>query len=103
MYVTFNPHCHLSSDHSFLGQANLRHCTKPSAEPPLPTTNDSHNTMLQLGQGTFTHNTAGVPIIVVCAREYSIEGLVGGNGVSRMGRMVKGREDTENNLLETCV
>ena len=59
--------------------------------------------MLQLGQRTFTHNTAGVPIIVACAKEYSIEGLVSGNGVSRVGCMMKGGEDTENNLLETCV
>ena len=67
MYVALNPHSrHLSPDHSFLEHAHLRHYTKPPA-----------GTMLQLGQRTFTHNTAVVPIIVACTIEDSINDLVG--------------------------
>ena len=49
--------------------------------------------MLPLGQGTFTHNTAGVPIIVACTKADLIDDntdLVGA-GASGMGGMVKGK------------
>ena len=99
MYVAFNLYSrHLIPDHSCLEQADLRHCTEPSAEPP-----SQHPTISITQCFSYTHNTAGVLIIVACTKEYSIDGLVGGNGVSRVGGMVKGREDTENNLLETCL
>ena len=62
MYVALNPHYrHLSPDHFFLELAYL----------------DTTGTMLQLGQRTFTHNTAVVPIIVACIIEDSINDLVG--------------------------
>ena len=51
MYVAFNLYSRrLSPDHSFLEKANI-----------APKSNDLHNIMLQLGQRTFAHNTAGVP------------------------------------------
>ena len=78
MYVAFSPHSRdLSPDHSFLEQAHLRHYAELSA-PPLTTSCALRGTMLQLGQRTFTHNTAGVPIIVACTIEDLINGLVGG-------------------------
>ena len=42
-------------------------------------------------------------VIVACIKKYSIDGLIGGYGVSRMGGLVKGREDTAPKLLEMCV
>ena len=46
--------------------------------------------MLQLGQQTFTHNTAGLPFIVACTTEDSIHGLVGGEESLGWVGMVKG-------------
>ncbi|EMD40592.1 hypothetical protein CERSUDRAFT_111182 [Gelatoporia subvermispora B] len=72
-------------------QAHLQHYTEPSAEP-LPTTSSLSDTVLPLGPGTFTHNAAGVPIIVTCTKADLIdEGSAGlGPGSSGMGAMVKG-------------
>ncbi|OCH86224.1 hypothetical protein OBBRIDRAFT_890634 [Obba rivulosa] len=73
-------------------QAHLQHYTEPSAEP-LPATSTLSNTVLPLGPGTFTHNAAGVPIIVTCTKADLIdEGSAGiGAGSSGMGAMVKGK------------
>jgi len=52
-------------------------------------------TILPLSPGTFTHNVAGVPIIVVCTKADLIDDnndLVGA-GASGMGGMVKGKGD----------
>ncbi|KAF9480672.1 dynein 1 light intermediate chain [Pholiota conissans] len=73
-------------------QAHLQHYTEPSTEP-LPATNSAlSNTILPLGPGTFTHNSAGVPIIVACTKADLIDD---GNdmvaGASGMGSMVKGK------------
>lgn len=49
--------------------------------------------MLPLGPGTLTHNSAGVPIVVVCTKADLIDegsDLVGA-GASGMGPMVKGK------------
>jgi len=51
------------------------------------------NTVLPLGPGTLTHNSAGVPIVVVCTKADLIDegsDLVGA-GASGMGPMVKGK------------
>ena len=75
-------------------QAHLQHYTEPSAEP-LPTTSTLSSTLLPLGPGAFTHNSAGVPIIVACSKADLIdEGSDGiGAGASGMGGMVKGKSD----------
>jgi hypothetical protein len=72
-------------------QAHLQHYTEPSVDA-LPTTLTS-NTVLPLGPGTLTHNSAGVPIVVVCTKADLIDegsDLVGA-GASGMGAMVKGK------------
>ncbi|KAF8969341.1 dynein 1 light intermediate chain [Flammula alnicola] len=73
-------------------QAHLQHYTEPSSDP-LPATNATlTSTVLPLGPGTFTHNSAGVPIIVACTKADLIDD---GNdmvaGTSGMGSMVKGK------------
>lgn len=76
-----------------LGQAHLQHYTELSAEP-IPTTALSlQSTILPLGPGTFTHNAAGVPIVVACIKTDLIDennDLVDAS-VSGMGGMVKGK------------
>jgi hypothetical protein len=75
------------------GQAHLQHYTEPSAEPLLATSSTLQGTILPLGAGTFTHNTAGIPIIVACTKADLIDDntdLVGA-GASGMGGMVKGK------------
>ncbi|EGO02101.1 hypothetical protein SERLA73DRAFT_177841 [Serpula lacrymans var. lacrymans S7.3] len=72
-------------------QSHLQHYTEPSSDP-IPASNLSSNTLLPLGSGIFTHNTAGVPIIVTCTKADLIDegnDLVGA-GTSGMGGMVKG-------------
>lgn len=73
-------------------QSYWQHYTEPSADP-LPATNTAlSNTLLPLGSGTLTHNSAGVPIIVVCAKADQIdEGHDIAAGASSMGGMVKGK------------
>ncbi|PFH49236.1 hypothetical protein AMATHDRAFT_148080 [Amanita thiersii Skay4041] len=73
-------------------QSYLQHYTEPTAEP-LPTTNSTlSNTLLPLGPGTLTHNSAGVPIIVVCTKADLIdEGHDMVAGASGMSGMVKGK------------
>ncbi|EKM59739.1 uncharacterized protein PHACADRAFT_250433 [Phanerochaete carnosa HHB-10118-sp] len=74
-------------------QAHLQRYTEPSAEPLPATSTLSDTTLLPLGPGTLTHNTAGVPIIVACTKADHIDdtgdGL--GPGASGMGVMVKGK------------
>ena len=73
-------------------QSHLQHYTEPSTDP-LPTANAAlSNTLLPLGQGTLTHNSAGVPIIVACTKADLIdEGNDMVAGASGMGSMVKGK------------
>ncbi|KAG9317814.1 dynein light intermediate chain-domain-containing protein [Chiua virens] len=74
-------------------QAHLQHYTEPSADSLPAASNLTSNTVLPLGPGTLTHNSAGVPIIVVCTKADLIDegsDLVGA-GASGMGAMVKGK------------
>lgn len=73
-------------------QSYWQHYTEPSADP-LPAANTTlSNAVLPLGSGTLTHNLAGVPIIVVCAKAELIdEGPDIAAGASGMGGMVKGK------------
>ncbi|KIJ69787.1 hypothetical protein HYDPIDRAFT_77857 [Hydnomerulius pinastri MD-312] len=74
-------------------QAHLQHYTEPSADSLPTTSNLTSNTVLPLGPGTLTHNSAGIPIIVVCTKADLIDegsDLVGA-GTSGMGGMVKGK------------
>lgn len=76
----------------FLVQAHLQHYTEPTAEP-LPAASTLSGTILPLGPGTLTHNTAGVPIIVTCTKADLIDenNDIIGAGTSGMGGMVKGK------------
>ncbi len=72
-------------------QSLLQHYSEPNADDPPPTSTLS-NTILPLGQGILTHNSSGIPIVVVCTKADLIdEGRdpVTG-GASSMG-MVKGK------------
>ncbi|PPQ68272.1 hypothetical protein CVT26_006188 [Gymnopilus dilepis] len=73
-------------------QSHLQHYTEPSSDP-LPASNTTlSNTLLPLGPGTFTHNSAGVPIIVACTKADLIdEGNDMAPGATAMGSMVKGK------------
>ncbi|KAF8261673.1 dynein 1 light intermediate chain [Lactarius quietus] len=76
-------------------QAHLQHYAEPSSEPLLATASALHGAILPLGPGIFTHNTAGVTIIVACTKADLIDDntdLVGA-GASGMGGMVKGKGD----------
>ena len=78
-----------------VGQAHLQHYAEPSAEPLPATSTALQSTILPLGPGTFTHNAAGVPVVVVCTKADLIDDtndLVGA-GSSGMGGMVKGKGD----------
>ena len=77
----------------FTVQAHLQHYAEPSTEPIPATSTLSSTTLLPLGQGTLTHNTAGVPIIVACTKADLIDegNDVIGAGTSGMGGMVKGK------------
>lgn len=74
-------------------QAHLQHYSEPSAEPIPATSTLSSTTLLPLGLGTLTHNSAGVPIIVACTKADLIDdgNDVIGAGTSGMGGMVKGK------------
>lgn len=81
-----------TADHSITVQAHLQHYTEPSTDPIPATSNLSSTTLLPLGPGTFTHNTAGIPIIITCTKADLIDegsDLVAGS--SGMGGMVKGK------------
>ncbi|KAJ7119485.1 dynein light intermediate chain-domain-containing protein [Mycena epipterygia] len=49
-------------------QSHLQHYSEPSIDPPAATSSVSGSTLLPLGSGTLTHNSAGVPIIVACTK-----------------------------------
>ena len=73
-------------------QSHLQHYSEPTNDS-LPISNSTlSTTLLPLGPGTFTHNSAGVPIIVACTKADLIDD---GNdmvaGTSGMGSMVKGK------------
>ena len=72
-------------------QAYLQHYTEPSSEQIVSALSSA--TLLPLGSGTLTHNSAGVPIIVVCTKSDQIDegsDMIGA-GASGMGGMVKGK------------
>ncbi|EJD01545.1 uncharacterized protein FOMMEDRAFT_126556 [Fomitiporia mediterranea MF3/22] len=73
-------------------QSYIQRYTEPMSDT-LPTSSTMGDTLLPLGPGTLTHNTSGVPIIVVCAKADLIDDqadpLVGGS--AGMGGMVKGK------------
>ncbi|KAI6166245.1 dynein light intermediate chain-domain-containing protein [Pisolithus thermaeus] len=74
-------------------QVHLQHYTEPSTDTLPATSNLTSSTVLPLGPGTFTHNSAGVPIVVVCTKADLIDegsNLIG-PGTSGMGGMVKGK------------
>ncbi|KAF7352424.1 Dynein 1 light intermediate chain [Mycena venus] len=74
-------------------QAHLQHYSEPSVDPPATVSSVSGSTLLPLGPGTLTHNSAGVPIIVVCTKADLIDegGSDLGAGASGMGGMVRGK------------
>lgn len=81
----------LSSVYISIVQSHLQHYTEPSSDPIPATSTLSSSTLLPLGSGTFTHNTAGIPIIVTCTKADLIdEGHDLVAGASGMGGMVKG-------------
>ncbi|KAG6813441.1 hypothetical protein H0H92_011138 [Tricholoma furcatifolium] len=72
-------------------QFYLQHYSEPSADS-VPANSTLSGTVLPLGQGTFTHNSSGIPIIVVCTKADLIdEGNDMVAGASGMGSMVKGK------------
>ena len=78
---------------STAGQAYLQRYTKSSADPGPVTSSALQSAILPFGPRTFTHSTAGVPIIVACAEAGLTDdstGLVGA-GTSGTGGMVKGK------------
>ncbi|KAF4619559.1 hypothetical protein D9613_004983 [Agrocybe pediades] len=87
-------------------QSHLQHYTEPSTEP-IPASNSTlSNTILPLGPGTFTHNSAGVPIIVACTKADLIDdGNDMAAGTSGMGSMVKGKggewEERTDGVMQT--
>ncbi|KAF5321922.1 hypothetical protein D9619_000568 [Psilocybe cf. subviscida] len=73
-------------------QAHLQHYTEPSTEALPAGSSTLSSTILPLGPGTFTHNSAGVPIIVACTKADLIDdGTDMVAGASGMGSMVKGK------------
>ncbi|KAF8213995.1 dynein light intermediate chain-domain-containing protein [Mycena galopus ATCC 62051] len=74
-------------------QAHLQHYSEPSIDPPAAVSSVSGSTLLPLGHGTLTHNSAGVPIVVVCTKADLIDegGSDLGTGASGMGGMVRGK------------
>lgn len=73
-------------------QSYIQHYSEPSTDPLPASTSALNNTILPLGSGTLTHNTAGVPIIVVCSKADLIDeenDTVA--GAAGMGGMVKGK------------
>ncbi|KAJ7246530.1 dynein light intermediate chain-domain-containing protein [Mycena haematopus] len=74
-------------------QAHLQHYSEPSIDPPAAVSSVSGSTLLPLGHGILTHNSAGVPIIVVCTKADLIDegGSDLGTGASGMGGMVRGK------------
>jgi dynein light intermediate chain 1 len=79
------------SPQCFQVQYHLQHYSEPTNDS-LPSNSTLSSTLLPLGSGTFTHNLAGVPIIVACTKADMIDD---GNdmvaGTSGMGSMVKGK------------
>ncbi|KAG6841846.1 hypothetical protein C0991_006253 [Blastosporella zonata] len=72
-------------------QSHLQHYAEPSTDT-LPANSSLSATVLPLGQGTFTHNAAGIPIIVTCTKADLIDGSDDmAAGASGMGSMVKGK------------
>ncbi|KDQ08260.1 hypothetical protein BOTBODRAFT_118858 [Botryobasidium botryosum FD-172 SS1] len=53
-------------------QSHLQHYTEPTAsgtsDPLAQAATTLNSTLLPLGQGTLTHNSSGIPIIVVCTK-----------------------------------
>jgi dynein light intermediate chain 1 len=73
-------------------QAHLQRYTEPSAEPePAPAAAlAGADTLLPLGPGVLTHNAAGLPLLVVCAKADLIDDSP---DAAAGGGMVKGKSD----------
>ncbi|KAG8952640.1 hypothetical protein FRC04_004002 [Tulasnella sp. 424] len=90
-------------------QSHLQHYAEPAsnAEPlPLPGGTSLSSTLLPLSQGVFTHNSSGVPIIVVCAKADMIDQNQAGPGMGLSLLKAKGgeweeRTDTIMQILRT--
>ena len=67
--------------------------TEPTNNSLPPSNSTISSTLLPLGSGSFTHNSAGVPIVVTCTKADMIDD---GNdmvaGTSGMGSMVNGKK-----------
>lgn len=73
-------------------QNYLQRYTEPSADP-ITTTSTVPDTLLPLPQGSYTHNIAGIPIVVACTKADLIdEGPDLAGGASGMGGMVRGKD-----------
>lgn len=73
-----------------LVQSHWQHYTEPSSDA-LPSSSTLNGTVLPLGPGTLTHNSSGVPIIVVCTKADLIDETTANSGTAGMGGMVKGK------------
>jgi dynein light intermediate chain 1 len=69
-------------------QSYIQRYTEPSSEP-LPANTSLNETLLPLAPGILTHNTSGIPIIVVCTKADLIDDSSDAAG----GGMVKGKSD----------
>ncbi|KAF5333538.1 hypothetical protein D9611_002697 [Ephemerocybe angulata] len=72
-------------------QSHLQHYTEGPVDPLPAATSTLSSTLLPLGQGSFTHNSAGVPIIVVCSKADLIDEATDPSAPAGMGGMVKGK------------
>lgn len=73
-------------------QSYIQRYSEPLSET-LPAASAMGDTLLPLGPGTLTHNSSGVPIIVVCTKADLVDDLSDNvvGGTSGMGGMVKGK------------
>ncbi|KAG6850638.1 hypothetical protein H0H93_010830 [Arthromyces matolae] len=72
-------------------QSHLQHYSEPTTDE-LPANSTLSGTVLPLGQGILTHNSAGIPIIVTCTKADLIDDDSDmAAGASGMGSMVKGK------------
>ena len=89
----FYHHPYLSSPRLLTArQAHLQYYTEPSAEPLPARSSALQGKIFPLSPGTFTVNTAGVPIVVACTKADLIPTLSA--GASGMDGMVRREECT---------
>ncbi|KAJ6490435.1 dynein light intermediate chain-domain-containing protein [Mycena vulgaris] len=84
--------------------SHLQHYSEPSIDLPAAASSVSGSTLLQLGPGTLTHNSAGVPIIVACTKADLIdEGSDLATGASGMGGMEERTDGVMQVLRTICL